>query len=127
MLPSGFSNLVILAEGCLILHSIKYQKSIKEQNTTGWLAFSPFIRLASQFELHTQFDYYLIVVDQHVRQMIHSTILNRLRFGLLGVAVVRSKPDFWWIIQTKMLSYSFNNIVISIKPWPKHSKEKNEY
>lgn len=41
------------------------------------------------FKVHIeQHDYYLVVVDQHIRQMINSAILNGLRFRLLRVTVV---------------------------------------
>lgn len=66
----------------------------------------------------------LIVVNQHVRQMFHSSVLDRLWFRLLGVAVVRCESDFRRIIETKMLTDSFNNIVIGVKLWPRLSQSR---
>ena len=58
---------------------------------------------------------YLIVVHQHIRQMIHSSVFNGLGFRLLGVAIMRCKPNFGWVIQAKMVSYSFHDIIISVE------------
>jgi hypothetical protein len=58
---------------------------------------------------------YLIVVDQHVRQMFRSSVLDRLGFRLLGITVMRCEPYFGWIIHAKMLSYSLHDIIIAVK------------
>jgi hypothetical protein len=47
--------------------------------------------------------------------MIHSPVLDGLRFRLLGVTVMGCKPNFGWVIQAKMVSYSFHNIIISVE------------
>jgi hypothetical protein len=47
--------------------------------------------------------------------MIHSSEFDGLGFRLLGVTVMRCKPNFGWVIQAKMVSYSFHNIIISVE------------
>jgi hypothetical protein len=47
--------------------------------------------------------------------MFYSSVLDRLGFRLLGITVMRCKPDFGWIIQAKMLGYSFYNVIIVVK------------
>jgi hypothetical protein len=48
----------------------------------------------------------LIVMDEHVQQMFHSSIFDGLWFRLLRVAFMGCKADFRWIIQPKLMSYT---------------------
>ena len=67
----------------------------------------------------------LIVMDEHVQQMFHSSIFDGLWFRLLRVTIMGCKANFRWIIQPKLMSYSLNNIIISMKLWPWGMEKKN--
>lgn len=60
----------------------------------------------------------LIIMDEHVQQMLHTSIFDGLWFRLLRVAIMWCKPNFCWIIQLKLTSNSLNNIIIGMKLWP---------
>ena len=68
--------------------------------------------------------YNLVVVDQHVWQMIYTPVLNGLGFRLLRITVVRCKPNFCWVINTKLASNSINDLIIIEKLWPSRSHTK---
>lgn len=54
--------------------------------------------------------------------MVYSTVLDRLRFRLLGIAIVRCKPKFGWVVKNKLFSHSLHDIVISVQLWPTKKK-----
>ena len=67
----------------------------------------------------------LIVMDEHVQQMFHSSIFDGLWFRLLRVTIMGCKANFRWIIQPKLMSYSLNNIIISMMLWPWGMEKKH--
>jgi hypothetical protein len=54
-------------------------------------------------------------MDEHVRKMLHSSKPYGLRFGLLGIAIMRGKTDLRWIIQSNVTSNSLYHIIICVK------------
>jgi hypothetical protein len=58
---------------------------------------------------------HLIIMDKHVRKMLHTSIANRLRFGLLGITIMRGKTDLRWIIQSNVTGNSLYNIIVCVK------------
>jgi hypothetical protein len=47
--------------------------------------------------------------------MICNSIFDWVGLGLLRIAVVRSKPDFGWVIQTNFLGHSLHNVIICMQ------------
>jgi hypothetical protein len=109
---SGFLGTAILAVVYPTLHNTRCQTSVPD----GALVGSPTHLLHRN---HAHIDQTkkvnLIVVDEHVRQIHHSSIFDGLWFRLLRVAIVGCKPNFRWIVQFKLASNSLNNIIIGMK------------
>lgn len=61
---------------------------------------------------------YLVIMYQHIWQMIYPSIFNRLWLRLLRIAVMCSQSDFGRILQSNSLCYLFCHFIISVIFWP---------
>lgn len=55
---------------------------------------------------------------QHIWQMIHPSIFDRLWLRLLRIAVMCSQSDFGWIVQSNSLCHLLNDLIISMNFQP---------